>query len=61
MTSRLSSWRRQQSNKFFALYAVILFALAAAVLGRAWVFGELVLHGPSGALIAVGGYMSSPV
>ena len=53
MTSVLLQWRRRHANKLFALYGVLLFALCAYILGRAWLAGELVLHGVSGLATAV--------
>lgn len=57
MTSTLLSWRRTHSNRLFAIYSAMLFALALTILGRAWLAGELVLHGGSGLAIAVCSYV----
>ncbi len=57
MSGTLLDWRRRNSNRVFAVYGIALFALAVAVLGRAWVAGEFVLQGAPGLAIALGCYV----
>lgn len=57
MIDSLLSWRQRHSNHLFAIYGVLLFALAATILGRAWLAGEVVLQGPAGFVMAACSYL----